>query len=119
MSEDPLVSLLAGAVLAAHLAALAWWVRARRRAGVLAHNVALAASVLVAQGGFSRVLAEPSDGQRLALVAFEAVVLAVSAGAISGRRPFVALSFAAFAVHAAACVAVLVFMATCRSDRLF
>lgn len=120
MSDNQVAEAVLVLALAAHAAALLWLLRPRNRLGpLLSVNAAVSACILAYQAQRIRyVLALPADYPLLALVAFEALVLAAAAWAVRGRRLPVVVSCLAFALHLCAGIAALVFLLTFRITRL-
>lgn len=109
---------LAWAALAAHVGALAMALTRRGTASMLGLNLVVAAAVLVYLVARPRWMAAPVDGQKLALAAFEVAALAAAVLALRGVRFAGAASWVAFAVHAAASLAMVAFVMLFRITRL-
>lgn len=121
MSDDQVAKTVLAVALTAHVAALFWLMGSRNRLGpLLSVNIAVSACILAYQAQRLRyILAAPLDQGILGLIAFEILVLAATTCAFRrGRLPIVA-SYLAFAVHACASIAAMVFMLTFRVTRLF
>lgn len=120
MSSNSVFGAIAILVLAAHVVALAWALWSPKRIGLLLSvNAAVSASVLATEAQRLRyILAAPPDGQLLALIAFELVVLAAALWAFRGRRLPIIVSCVAFGLHLCASVAAVLFVLTFRMTRL-
>ena len=107
------------AFLAAHIAALILALTWKPAGAAAIPAVNIAVAVVLLAYNVPRLAADPSDGQRLVLAAFEALALALAAAALWRMRLTYAGSCVVFALHGLASIAAVVFALKFKITRLF
>lgn len=107
-------------IVLAHLAALAWAAALRKgMTPVLLLNLILSAAVLVYNADHLSIMLRGADFAPLALMAYAAVALACSAGALCGLRIPAWINWTAFAFNLALSILLLAFLTFFKMNRLF